>query len=430
MIKENMQEKKKLLNLNKYQIFSVLFDIYLFILMFDPMRESIDLGVINSLVSAMRDLLILFLVAYVILLKKEKVFSIYIFLMIISFVIMILLSMFTSINKGKNIGLIYGVVRGFLICYVVINLPNFYCFGIKHLSKYVPSVALFDFLITLFIFFIKPDLITKRQFGFRICVGNPSMLSVLYVCAFAFCLYYEPFRNRILNLFVTMLLLLAAVATVTSTAFIAIGVVFVLTFFNKKYTYKWGLILGIGTLFILLLIVVLHVNLISFYKLFLAKFDEVKIVVAKYLDIESSVKSDYHSFDIREAQIQRFKDNLEFSSIFFGDGIFSMYDQYAYMIENTYIAIFRDFGILGILVFAGFTISKLQDIYAIYRVYGNYCQFVELAIILVFCMTLYIPAGNSTLVESCLFLYLSRWNDIGEISSHNMNIGIRKYFIV
>jgi len=399
------------IKIHKKDFFSFVFNFYLILLVFDPMRESLDFGSLNTVISLFRDMCIFFLFFYVVLLKEKKRFSICLLLIFVSLVILLILSTFTDIDKLKNLGFVYGISRSFFMCYVIINLPGFYKYDKEFLLKYFIKLAVVNFLVTLFIYFIKPDLITGRKIELRLSVGNPSMQSILFICSFVLCFYFQPFPNKIINILFSIMLLLAVTFTVTSTAFIALGVFFVLTFFNKKYTRVW-LILGL----VICVLGIFAINLleIDFSKilgLFRAKYREVVLIFSKYLGVDTNVSTQYKSFSIRETQISNFVENLTPIKLFFGDGIFSMIDQKKYMIENTYVALIKDFGLFGFFIFVVILLKELKESFFVYKKNKKYSSFAILAIMCVYAITLYIFASNSMTIQFYFALSIAKWMD-------------------
>ena len=54
------------IKIHKIDFFSYIFNFYLILLVFDPMRESLDFGSLNTVISLFRDMCIFFLFFYVV----------------------------------------------------------------------------------------------------------------------------------------------------------------------------------------------------------------------------------------------------------------------------------------------------------------------------------------------------------------------------
>lgn len=413
-----MLYNKILFKSNLRYFFSILFDVYVVILFFDPMRESLDFGKLNSMVSVLRDLIIYLLFFIIFVCTKKKKISIFFDLFSISFFIMIILSFFSEIEFSKNIKVIYATYRGFLVCYVIKNLFELYVYSLEELIKKVIGFVLIDFIVTIVIYFIFPELISKRTFNFRISIGNPSMQSILFICGFILCFYVRPYKNKFLNDFTAFILLFATFSTITSTATLAVFVVITLTIFNEAFTKRWLSIIIILLLLFLLFILILKIDITPFTKYFHAKFDEIIIVVCKKFGIETTVTTGYHSYGLRERQIETFYQNFSGLNKYFGDGIFCMVNPGKYLIENTYYSIVRDFGFFGLAIFCCFYLNGIYKAFSIYIHTKKYSSFIILCVSLVYCATLYIIAANSLLVQLYFFYQLcQRFDKTEKINS-------------
>lgn len=393
------------------KLLSILFNFYVILLIFDPMRESLDFGALNSLISLLRDLLILGLFLLTIFYVPNKRASYLLTFLLLSLFGLVVLSFFSGENVGSIINCAYGVLRAYLLIFVVMNLEKFYVFTIEYLMKYFILITLMNFFFTLFIYFFMSSLITKRSFGIRICIGNPSMQSIIFLSSFCLTFYYFPFKRKLLNYLVSSLLLIAVMATVTTTAYIALFVVMVITITDKKHSFFWMICILLGGIAIFSIISFFNINIKSFTGLMEAKYNELLLKINEVFGTNFDAYTEYHSISIRDEQIKRFLDARTKESFLFGDGIFSMIDQKKYMIENTYVALFRDFGFWGILnfvVFLGYYGIKGIINFRKKRSYGI---LLAISIIAVYSYTLYIFAGTSTLVQIFLFFYLSIYSD-------------------
>ena len=408
---------KPLFRTNFRYFYSLLFNFYILIAFFDPMRESLDFGIMNSMVSAFRDLIILLLSFLTIFCIKKKKASYFFLMFTLGFFIMIILSLFSEEKFTENIQIIYATYRGFLMCFVIHNMWDIYIFDLSYIIKQSVNYVLLDFVVTLVIYFLFPNLISKRSFHFRISVGNPSMQSALFICGFILCFYACPYKSKLINDIVSFLLLLATFSTITSTATLAFFVVLGLTIFNKDYSRKWLPIVSILIFAFILFILCFKLDITPFTKYFVAKFNEIIIVVSKKIGFETTVTTGYQSYGLRERQIEIFYKNFKGLNIYFGDGVFSMLNPNKYLIENTYYSITRDFGFYGLCLFTLFYIIGFYKSFISFFKVRKYGALIILCVSLVYCVTLYIIAGNATLVQFFFFYTLCHKYDYSFIKT-------------
>lgn len=392
------------LHTNFKYLFSYLFNLYVVILIFDPMRESLDFGFLGTCISAFRDLLI-FALVFMILQKKRKNHSIFLLLFTFNIISFLMISLFSEIGIFKNLMAIYGCIRGLLLCFVIINLNGFYKYSSNFLMCFYVKIVIFNFLTSLIIYFCFPQLLTEKYFLNRISVGNPSMQSIVFLTAFLISFYYKPF-GRVKSFFISLLLLLATISTVTSTAFVGLFIILFFTFFNKKYFLEWVVYF---ICFSWLTFLILFKSGIDFNLLIGTvnyKLEELCQLFYKYLSGNSVIETQSKSFSIREMQILRFKRNVDAISLVFGDGIFSMADTEKYMIENTYWALIKDFGITGAAVYFVFLGINIFIGIKTFLKTGEAILLIAVLIIAAYSMTLYIFAGTSMIVQLFLFFWL------------------------
>ena len=333
------------------RILTHLFNLYVIILIFDPMRESLDFGSLNSLISLFRDFLILSMFLLTIFYIPNKRASYLLLFFFISLFGLIVLSFFSGEDVGKILNCAYGVLRAYLLMFVIINLKNFYAFGINFLIKFFIISTLINFFTTLFIFFFMNNLIVNKNISNRICVGNPSMQSIIFLSSFCLTFYYRPYKKSFYNYLISSLLLLAVLSTVTTTAFVGIFFIMVITIRDKKYSLFWIICILFGAISFFTITNIFKIDIRIFTRLMTAKLYELLEKINEVFGTKFDVHTQYHSMSIRDAQIQRFLESRTDDSFLLGDGIFSMINQRKYMIENTYVALFRDFGFFGILNF-------------------------------------------------------------------------------
>lgn len=399
--------------------FSILFNIYLFFMVFDPMRESLDFGVLNTLISLLRDGLIFLLFIFTVFFVQGATNSKTLLVFLFSIIALVVLSFFTNENVVSILGLMYGVVKGLMLIFIIINLPKIYKYELIYLCKYFIVLTVFNYAVTLYIFFFKNYLIVNKNIVNRISVGNPSMQSIIFLCAFCLSLYFQ-FYNKIINFFLSLYLLIATVSTITSTAIVGVIAVFCITIFDKKYRMFWLVSLVIFSLFFIFAVNYFNINIKIFTGLFKAKWFELLNVVNGFLGKESVHKTEYNSMSLRDIQIERFWNNWKPISFIFGDGIFSMINQSKYMIENTYIALFRDFGFIGIANFLFFLLRYGIVGLKNYFSKKSYATLIAVVVIALYSYTLYIFAGTTMMAQLFLFFYLSCKMDEQRNSQENI----------
>lgn len=386
---------------------SYLFNIYLIMLVFDPMRESLGLGALNTLFSLIRDFVIISLCFITIFYVKNKKISIFLLFWYLSLNVLFLLSFFSGENEIQILKSIYGLLRSFLLILVILNLKKIYIYKISSLIKFYIIITLINFFVTFYIFFFMNYLIVERSFVNRVCIGNPSLQSIIYISCFLLTFYYQPFNSKIKNLLISLLLLFAAILTVTTTAFVGIIVIMLITIKERKYRLFWFFSILIGGFIIYYFVNIFHINTEIFTNLMEAKIKELLGKINDIFGTNFEANTGYQSLSLRDKEITRFLTNRKNDSFFFGDGIFSMINPEKYMIENTYVALFRDFGFFGILNFSLFLLYfGIIGINNFLRK-QKYGILLSISIIAAYSYTLYIFAGTSILVQFFLLFYFT-----------------------
>jgi hypothetical protein len=197
-----------------------------------------------------------------------------------------------------------------------------------------------------------------RQFP-RIGIGNMSIQSALYYCAFILLLKYQPFA-RYINIAFAFLLILAILLTITNTGIATVGISSFLLLFSKKSRKIIIPVYLTGIVILVCIITKYRKELDFFINLLVNRLNELERLANKLFFIRHTgfVSS---SLGFRERQIEYFLKNLTIYDIPFGSGSFTLSKNALEIIENFYFSLFHDFGISGlfILVFALFKPLKI-----------------------------------------------------------------------
>lgn len=391
------------MKININNIFSFLFNIYLIILVFDPMRESLIAGPMQTVLSIGRDFFIICLVCCLLISKKRKRLSLILLSFGFSIFALVILSFFADVDKLQSLKSAYVLLRGLLLCYVIINFNIVYNFSVEWLMRYYITLILVNFILSAIIFYMFPELLLNKYTYNRLSVGNPSLQSIIFISAFTLCFYYRPFHG-LKNYLFSLILLIAIVSTVTSTAFFSLAAILILTIFKKEYCYYWVLILlGLTGLLVIVMketqfdIEMLVANLS-------VKTDQLIQVIFSFANNEDTTVS--NSLNIRNNQIDRFFESATGTSLLFGDGIYSMINQENTMIENTYVAILKDFGIYGLIWYLCFLGIILK--HAVKKYFSNKSTIllIVLCVIASYSYTLYVIGTTSTMIQLLFFFWI------------------------
>src|SRR5574344_1859870 len=223
-------------------LLSILFNVYLLILIFDITRDSIAIPkVVNIIISAIRDGALYLLVIYILSTKKSCVISFFSIFYIGYTVIPLILNIENFFDNPYTEHLISTVfqfcilsLKPFLLLFILVNIKLFYVFEIKDIIKTFISIMTLLVLFSFLIFFFFHSLIIKYDIANRVGLGNMSIQAGMYVCAYILCLYYFPFRKKRMNYFSIFVLLLGIGMSVCSTGILAVIISIFLFLFDKK----------------------------------------------------------------------------------------------------------------------------------------------------------------------------------------------------
>lgn len=398
------------------RIYSFLLELVIIILIIDPMREA--LGLVGGALSLIKDFFVLLIFSLLLISHEKKIHSVFILLATLSCVFLYILSLFANIDKGDSLYWFYCLLRGVIICFVIINISNYYVHPITRLMRIFIMGAVVDFIITLVIYFAFPNLLIDKNYINRISVGNPSIQSIIFVCAFFLCFYYRPFQPTVAYL-ISIFLFIASISTVTSTANVALTIFFLLTIFDKKYFFSWLSLFSFAGIVVVVLMVKQKVDLSPYIQFLTDKLDELAQLVSTYTT-ERGSQIESRSFNIREEQIERFRESIDGVSLLFGDGVFSLIDPRKTMIENTYWAVLKDFGIFGFVTYLIFIIKYIVLGVQRWVRYQSPMVLGAILIFVVYSFTLYIFTAISMIAVLVLTLNIVCLIEIGNSSYISM----------
>ena len=388
---------------DRQYIFTCMFNLFLVFLAFDPMRERLELSIVNSIISTARDLLILLLIGWLFLCRSKVKGSFFFLAFGFSYIAMFILSFIADVDIKDSLTALYWLLRSLLLCLVIYNLNGFYCHSYLYLLKFYVVLACLNFFVSLLVYFAFPEIIPENFYLSRISIGNPSVQSILYLTAFSLVFIYCPFGKSI-NTIISSILLLAAIATVTATAFVGIAVIFIFTFTKKAFFFKW---LYNAILVNLLIIIAVSISGIDLEQLFLLISNKSSELVQHIFSVINETQTSSMSYGIREEQIENYKNNVFWIEMLFGDGHFSMLAPDKLMIENTYWALLKDFGIYGLLVYLLFLLCSLYRGFVNYR-RNNHSTSLIIATLLIaaYSFTLYLFAGMYLMLPFFLYFWI------------------------
>lgn len=374
---------------------SVSFNVYLFILFFDIMRDALPfLSIVNVLVSGIRDISLYLTGIYILTTKKSAVLglkSIY----ILGYVLVPLFMWFANSLDGTNGERQLGVVIQFCILaskvwiflYVLQNLNLFYVFDKSKICKNFVSISVFMLLFSLLVYFFFPGIIIKYTIENRIGLGNMSIQSGVYCCAYILCIYFFPYKKKLTNYLMLFLLFAGILISVCSTGIISVLLI-TIAFVFEKQTRKRSLVVLTFVALVCTIIVIKYFDvLFSFFDYFWMKAEQVFDLVGNlFAEKKHTTKS--ASFHARELQIKNVMENHnDLIDRFFGHGFFSITDK-SIFIENTYYALYFDCGIYGIIVLVLIIFSILKKSLILFFRKKSFLGIVSLISFLFFMTTL------------------------------------------
>lgn len=336
---------------------SVFFNVYFIIVFWDVMRDALAFpSIIDLVVSGIRDISIYLVVIYILFSKKSVVSGYKAFYFIVYPFIPLIIYFGTVIEGFSNHPLKEIVqfcilsAKPFLFTYILENLGLFYVLKKNAIVKSFISIIVFMFFISFIVFLFFPSLIVRYNIENRFGLGNMSVQSGLYCCAYFLCLYYFPYKRKIINWISIFILLIGILLSVSSTGIFSALIGTVLFLFDKR-TRKRSAIVFIVVCILSMIVVIKYYSFISgFVDYFVGKWRDALDLAVSFLSGQYQGKSESVSFHARELQISNFMNNHnDLIYRFFGHGFFSITDRDIF-IENTYFALYFDCGIFGIIL--------------------------------------------------------------------------------
>lgn len=395
-VHENFLTSKKSLQ----YCLSLCFNLYFFIVFFDIMRDALPVpAVANVLISGIRDMSLYLIVIYILTTKKSVVLGYKSFYIFCYFFIPLVMWTANAIagNTGEHeLGTVIQFTvlsaKAWLFLYVLLNLKLFYVFDKSKICRHFVSMAVFMLLFSCIVYFLFPGIIVRYNLANRVGLGNMSIQSGVYCCAYILCLYFFPYRKKFANYAVLFILFAGILLSVCSTGIVSVLLITMLSSFEKK-TRKRSLFI----LFAILLICTLIV--IKYFKFFFAFFDYFWMKAEHVFDLVGNLFAEKKhttksaSFHARELQIENvMKNHNALIDRFFGHGFFSITDK-SIFIENTYFAIYFDCGFYGLAVLASIVLDIGIKSLVIFIRNKTFLGFASLAIFLLFMTTLDISIG-------------------------------------
>jgi hypothetical protein len=201
--------------------------------------------------------------------------------------------------------------------------------------------------------------------------------------------------------------MVAIALTVTSTGIASMLMVLFLFLWTPSKRKLIILIAVFATIVSIVFIIIFWDILIKLFLFIQIKYEEFLQLFIKIITL-SNEKTQSGSFGVREKQISDFFENLQPIHIPFGYGISAMYELKT-MIENLFIGIFHDYGVIGfsfmiLIIFRGFVVGIKS-----YLLKKDVMQLMAILSFVLYGMTLEILAVfNSSSVFMILF-YFSFW---------------------
>lgn len=429
---------KNFFSSHKYSIkyfLSVFFNLYLIIVFLDVSREALPIPtIVNLIISGIRDFSIYSIVIYLLVTGKSVVSGYKAFYFIIYPFIPLFIYLSISID-GYSSHPIKEVVqfcilsaKPFLFLYVLFNIRLFYLFNKNNIIKTFVLIMIFMFCISVIVFCFFPSLIIKYDIENRFGLGNMSVQSGLYCCAYFLCLYYFPYKTRIENWLSVFILVTGIFLSVSSTGILS-ALVGTLFFLLDKRTRKRSWIIILLIAIILTMVVVKYYSLFShFIDYFVNKAeDTLDLIITVFLgEHQGNAKS--ASFHARELQIDNvIKNHNALIYRFFGHGYFSITDKTIF-VENTYFALYFDCGIFGLILLTVLILTVCLKAVKLWVERKSYIGISSVIIFLFFMTTLDVSILPS--ISTCfvfLLYFIFHDNDFKECVGKSKYYQIRCY---
>lgn len=369
-------------------IYTLVLNFLLVAVVFDNFRQVIGIPlVLHTVISLFRDLFLFFLIMCIYLSPEKKISSLFLFVVLLFTpvpVVIFLYNAFFYISEttlGNVTKGIYWTLRPLLLLFILNNSDKLYLYTKNETVKLFVVSAAIMFFLSLGIYIKFPYVLTAKYYENRISVGNPSMIATVYIAAIILLLKYKPF-NRLLNFFLFFILTVACVFTLTATAITILFLIIGINFFSNEN--RWASVSIVVFSLPIVLFVLLTVNLsklILYFDFFLSRITEITSVLQKYiLNQTDLINSD--SIRGREVQVKNFISSFPQINFIFGGGDISGTGG-KYSLENTYYALFSNYGLFGVCLYLFFLLRLLLSaVKSFYRMHDvnliNYLVFLIL----------------------------------------------------
>ena len=401
-------------------ILSCFVNFYLVIQLFDISRNALLLpGIVHALFALVRDVSIFSLLFYLLSSKQYKITSLLLPLLIISLFFPIFLSIGSLLDKvplvvsiSSTIQFTLLALRPFVFLLVLCNLDCFYIFDRDNLQKTFIGFLTFLVIFSFLIYFFYPSLISKYNIENRIGLGNMSVQSGMYLCAYILCLYYFPYKSKFVNWFCVLTLLAGIFLSVCTTGIICTLFVTGLFLIEKKTRKRCMSIILLASIVIIYVIIKYNSILKPFLKFFMGKaYDAIDLILNFFTGNANNKPTQSSSFNTRENQI---KNMLQYNNkkidLLFGHGYFSA-SSHENMVENGYYDLYFSCGIFGVFLLGALYIKvgvKSIRMFLKKRSVVGICAFTSLVLFMVtLCITV-LPTLSLSFIILFYFLFYKK----------------------
>jgi hypothetical protein len=377
--------------INKKTIhFDILYITLLVFISFDTTRSSLNLNsFLNEFLSISKEVILLLLILFIVL-KNKKVKeikidrSLFFFLFLFVYIIISLpISFFNGVNLFISIRQFYNYILPFFLIYVFWNLESVSSLTYKKCLKVLIYLHLILFFSSVYAYFIRPSFINRIYFN-RISIGNPSTTSFLYILLFISIYFFNNiFKNVIVYYSIIILLFLAILFTLSSTALFSIFLLFNLGFIISFVYYRSFHQFRINSLVLFIIITIITILLLTFfwqelnpiYNYFIHRLENLIQVIEVKLGMEKeNIRST--SYSLRQKQFQTVIRNMD--KYYFLSGLGSSgYLKFTNLLENQYYALLANYGLFGLISYIMALIStsiyglKKKNIYGLLLFFLN-----------------------------------------------------------
>lgn len=390
-------------------ILSIFVNLYLCIQLFDVSRNALLLpGSVHSLMGLTRDVSLYGVLIFLLFKKQFKIHS-YLYPLIVLVGLLPLVISIGAVIDGTKVVSIANVVqymflflKPILFLFILYNLDYFYVFRKENLIKTFIGFLVFLVLFSFFIYFFFPSLIIHFNIANRIGLGNMSVQSGMYLCAYILCLYFFPFSKKLYNWFCILVLMAGILLSVCSTGILCMIFVTGIFLFDPNTRRRSLFLVSFATIFLILLVIRYYDLFKPFMDYFRGKAED---VIDLIINFGSDNKTQSSSFSAREMEIQNMlENNNQPIDYLFGHGYFSV-NVPEEMVENGYYDLYFDCGLYGVfvllLVYIKYGLKSIKLFFEKKNVLGI-CFLVAVAL---FMVTLAVTVLSTLLLSFIMLFY-------------------------